>query len=372
MRVACALLICAVLTGCATSQLKMARASFRNGDVRAAETNLAEIAEDDTNRALVLMERGMIRQAAGDFKPSSQDWIEAVGKIRELDYVSVSRSTASLVTSDQVIAFRGYPYERTLLHAFAANNYFAMAMWDDAAVEARNAIEQLENLEGFPDDAYCRYLSGFCLEVTGDWDGARRQYEAADKLLEGIRVNALSGHFAPGNGEPKPIEGGELVCFVAIGHGPNGYGNAPGAGRWGMEPYAEFHANGQYLGRSYVFSDARRLHAETEKKVAALRAAKDIGRVVLKEGLAAVVADQNEALGALLWIVLFAFENHEERRWETLPMSLQVARMPCPQNLTGYTVTFKSSGGTVRKTKTVTAPITRRRQTYVSFCRDVP
>ena len=152
--------------GCATSPLKTARQDFYRGDYRKAAALLEADSSNQQDRVMVLMERGMVQQARGDYAGSIQDWRDAAQQAEQLDYYSLSRGTASYVVNDQVLAFRGAPYERTLLHAFAAKSYMAMGMWDDAAVEARNIIYRLEHLYGFPDDPYSHYLAGVCLEMV--------------------------------------------------------------------------------------------------------------------------------------------------------------------------------------------------------------
>lgn len=366
------------LSGCASTQLRSARKDFYAGNMANATATLSETPTEDTDRVLLLMERGMVKQAAGSYKASASDWVDAVETIDELDKVSVSRQAASFVTSDRVKTFRGLPYERTLLHAFSALNYFALAMWDDAAVEARNIIERMENLKGFPDDAYSRYLAAFSLEMIGNADGARRQYEAADGLTKTLAIGS-TGRIEPSKSGKATAKThrrsdgvAELVCFISMGRGPDGYGHTRTRGRWGLTPYVEIMHDGKRLGRSYPLADTASLYAATEAKLAAIRAAKDVTRVVLKESIASSVADDSPALGILLWIAFFAFEGQPERRWETLPLSLQVARVPCPDDLRKVTLVYHGRNGVVEERQVYSAPLTRRRKTFVTFARNGP
>lgn len=372
------ILVAAGLSGCASSQIAKGRKEFYLGDLATATTVLEAAPSQDTDRVLLLMERGMVKQAAGRYKASAADWLKAVETIDRLDKVSVSRQTASFVTSDRVKTFRGLPYERTLLHAFSALNYFAMALWDDAAVEARNVIDRLENLKGFPDDAYSRYLSAFCLELIGNADGARRQYESADKLTPTLAVTSTGGIIPSKAGKATPAQnhapsqGSELVCFISIGRGPDGYGRVRRQGRWGRTPFVEVYNDDDLLGRSYALGNTAMLHDRTQDKLAAIRAAKDISRVVIKESLAASVADDSPALGMLLWIAMFAFENQAERRWETLPLSMHVARVKCPDDLRRVKLVFRGQGGSIQDQQIFSNPLTRRRRTFVTFARNSP
>jgi len=372
------ILVAASLSGCASTQLSSARKHFYKGDLASATTALDDAPSEDTDRVLLLMERGMVKHAAGRYKASAADWLEAVETIERLDKVSVSRQTASFVTSDRVKTFRGLPYERTLLHALSALNYFAMALWDDAAVEARNAIDRLENLKGFPDDAFSRYLSAFCLELIGNTDGARRQYEAADQLTTNMAITSTGAIVPSKTGKATSAqnrarsEGSELICFIGIGRGPDGYGRLRKAGRWGRTPFVEIYGDDERLGRSYALANTAMLYDRTQDKLAAIRAAKEVSRVVIKESLAASVAEDSPALGMLLWIAMFAFENQAERRWETLPLSLQVARVKCPDDLRSIKLVYRGHGGSIQDEQTFGTPLTRRRQTFVTFARSSP
>ena len=106
-----------LLSGCATAPLEAARDHFRRGRLAEAETALLTdtAVQAEKDRVLVLMERGTVRQAAGRYGESSRDWIAAAAEAEKLETYSVSKGAASLVVNDSVQAFRGAPYERTLL-----------------------------------------------------------------------------------------------------------------------------------------------------------------------------------------------------------------------------------------------------------------
>ncbi len=108
-RVLSAVLLAIGLSGCATSRLSTARRDFYQGQIASATTRLEEVSADDTDRVLLLMERGMVKQVAGRYKTSAADWLDAVETIERLDKISVSRQTASFVTSERVKVFRGLP-----------------------------------------------------------------------------------------------------------------------------------------------------------------------------------------------------------------------------------------------------------------------
>ncbi len=372
-------LVLVTAAGCATSKIHSARACFYAGDLKSADAALTEIPSGDTDRILFHMERGMIRQALGQYDSSIRDWQEAVKLEEKLDYYSVSKGSASYWINDQVLAFRGMPYERVMLHTLSAQSYMALSMWSDAAVEARNIIYRLEHIEDYPDDPYGRYVAAFCLEMMGDEGGASFQYKAASGLLNGLKINERTGHIAVSSaniadtraGPDTPRTSAELVCFVSIGRFPsdafwwesNSFGKAP---------YMEIYAEGRLLGRSYPFINTGHLMAVSRNRLAGSQLLKDTARIAVKDVTADAVARHNEFLGELLRLILFSLEEPDTRAWETLPLWLEVARVPCPPDLKNYTAVFKDGDGRTLHQTVVAEPLSRRGNTYVSFCRDLP
>lgn len=350
-------------SGCATSRVEEARRSFYAGNPAQAAALLDDTPALSKEPVLTLMERGSFRQASGDYEASVRDWLKAIDTADELDYLSVSRSTGSLLVNDRLLAFRGEPYERVLLHAFAAGSYLAMGIWDDAAVEARRIARALDNLDGFPDDPYSHYVAGFCFEMLDEPDDAAIEYGKVAKLLPTLAIDPLTGRIGPATNTTD-----ELICFVLVGRlaGP---GAAAANMRWGPAPYAEFFAGDRYLGRSHVLTNVRHLMTLTQRRRAAMKTAKTVTRVVVKDQVAHAVSDHNEMLGALTWLALFAMEQPDTRQWESLPLHLEVARVPCPRDLKSYTVILKNSRGTAIEQRAITAPIARRGNIRFSFFR---
>ena len=385
----CALLaLLALAAGCATPGLDTARHNYYMGRTAQADSVLEKAKPPDKDEVLFLMERGLVRQGAGRYEDSAKDFNKASDRLEELQTYSVSKGAASWVVNDGVQAFRGAPYERTLLHAFAAKNYLALGHWDDAGVEGRRIIRSLEpDFRGkYPEDAYSRYMAGFCLEISGDPDNAAVQYRRANALLKGLTVEETTGRFyvrgppdENGQTPPPPPEAtrrwpAELVVFVQMGRAPSA--NSQWSENWQPEPaaYAEIHADGKLLGRSYILTDTMDLAFETEKLEALQKTAKTVGRVILKEAIAEAVEHntKSEGWGDLVrFILITLLEEPDVRRWETLPRWLQVARVSCPKDLESYDVVFKSPQGATLRTVHVAQPLTRRGNTLVSFCRDL-
>ncbi|MFH0879740.1 MAG: hypothetical protein V2A34_08510, partial [Lentisphaerota bacterium] len=355
-------LIGLLITGCSTPALQSARTDFYSGKFDAAEKELNATNTPPRDRVLIMMERGTIRQAMGDYTNSIKDFIQVSDELDQLQTYSVSKGGASMVINDNVQDFRGAYFERTLTHTFNAHNHFATANWDDAAVEARRIIKSLspEVKGSYPDDAYSHYVAGFALEMIDDDSNAALEYKKASGLLPTLEIDGATGHILaktmlststnapPAEVAVRPEEKSwphELVCFVMSGRSPTGdevYYNQ----WWSTDyQYAEIVCDGKTLGRSYPLADTGELAFTTQRIDAAFKAAKTVGRIALKEAIASSVeSSSNDAAGDLTRLILIGLlEQPDVRRWETLPRWLQVARVPCPANLKEFDVLFKDA-----------------------------
>ncbi len=371
--------VCVAL-GCASARFDAGRARFYEGRPADAVSALDDTHVGDRNRVLLLMERGMARQVGGDYSGSSADFNAAAAAIEALDYISLTRGTASMVINDRTLAFRGALYEQALLHAFCAQNYFALGLWDDAAVEARVLVDRMDDLDGFPDEPYSRYVAAVAYALINNADNAAIEYAKVDELLKTLTVDARDGSLQPAaaEGDVLPVapqssgrDSAELICFLGMGRTPSESDYPRYARAWNRAAYADILVDGRVLGRTYPFSNTARLLAATEARRAAMKAVKTVGRIVVKEVIASSVSEHDSLLGQLLRMALYASEVPDTRHWETLPLLLQVGRMPCPSTLTQYTLVFRDGAGRKVSERTVTAPITRRNNTFVSFVREL-
>jgi tetratricopeptide (TPR) repeat protein len=360
------LLVGSGICGCASAPLDTARRHFYAGRFAAADSSLTADREPAQDLALYLMERGTIRQLQGRYDESSADLIAAYDHLERLRTYSVSQGVTSLVVNDAVQDFRGYPFERTLLHAFTAKNHLAMGHWEHAAVEARRIIHSLTpELRGdYPEDAYSRYMAGFCLELVGDHTNAALQYRLASELAPNAGINAADGRLG---GEPA-AGSGELVCFI-------GLGQAAPAGRDGDHhgaEFAEIWAASQRLGRTYTLADTRQLAAQSLQQAAARKTAKTVGRVAIKESISQAIERENEAFGDLARLLLIGLlERPDTRSWRTLPRLLAVARVPCAPGITAVDVVFKRADGQIIERRRVSTPLQRNGRVTVTWCRDI-
>jgi len=326
----------ALLSGCASGRISAGRANFIEGRYNQALTNLNEAVETPgQDRVLALMERGMVRQAIGDHKGAASDWL-----------------AASDLCGD-------------LLRTFAALSYLSLSAWDDAAVEARNIAPRLERLEGFPDDAFSHCVAGLAFELIDDANSARIEYERAAALPAPVKIGP-DGRYGPA---PSKKEA-ELVVLAAMGGISSKAGASRHNERLGPDSHAEILVNGRVLGRTYTLTHTGTLLAKTEERLAAMRAAKTVSRIVIKDALAESIERENKALGQLVRLILFAMEVPDTRRWESLPLLLQYGRFPCPADTREVEIIFRGSGAAAGQR--ITARPQARRGLLVLYVRDLP
>lgn len=361
-----------LLSGCGTPNLDAGRASFYRGRLDEAVQVLSPSKIPDTDRVLYLMERGMARQLGGDYAESASDFIEAADVLMDHERISISRGGASYVINDSVQSFKGAPFERSLLHAFTAKNHLARGIWDNGAVEARRLLDVVEPEQrgDYPEDAYSRYMTGFCFEMIDDLSNAARQYEAADKLAPNVEIDVLGRLSAvPGAKRAAVQPRAELVCFVLAGRarsrGVGGHASA-------QPVYAEIRHAGSVLGRSHVLTDTVTMSHKSDEVEAGRESIKTLTRIAIKESIAQTLEAEQDGLGDVARIILFGLlEQPDNRRWETLPRWLSVARVPCPEDLGEFEVVFRRASGGIVKSIRMPRPQSRRRNTYIAFCRDI-
>jgi tetratricopeptide (TPR) repeat protein len=189
--------------------------------------------------ALVLLERGMLHQARGDYDGSRGD-LQVADK--ELELLDFSNSTAANVAryfySDSTGPYRISPVERLSLNAINILNYLAVGDLRGARVEAKRFTVMRSFLEDTdPDHAHGAigsYLAGFVHEQLGENGRAMRHYN--DALAEGRllslaeplrglaeRVSVRGSHveaLLEESDQPAVRGGGEILIVAGVGRVP--------------------------------------------------------------------------------------------------------------------------------------------------------
>jgi hypothetical protein len=144
------------------------------------------LAKSEKDKALYLMERGMILYLKKDYLAAAKHWEDASQKIEELYTVSLSKSAASLIVNDSVTDYEGESFEKILLPMFSSVAYFASGNLTGASVEVKKSYnllkvlnQQSEGKNTYSRDSFLHYISGIIYEAKKDVDGAIIEYREA-------------------------------------------------------------------------------------------------------------------------------------------------------------------------------------------------
>jgi hypothetical protein len=415
-------LLAATLAGCATYSDRVQRSGLHAtaGDYPRAIAELNSVLgvrsagelpdRWGADRALAILERGILQQSAGRYRESARDLSAAEQELELLDLsLDPVAEIGRYVYSDSAGPYRLPASERLSLNAVNLLNYLALGDLEGAAVEARRFQVMREFLDSIDGGAaeparFGAYLAGFVFERRGEGDRALRYYEEAldrgplsslmrpaERLAQvypyrGPRLEALLAGGAP----PQSVEppDGELLVVLCLGRVPHKVperipvGLAVGiAGAYATQDadwlkygaakvlvYPELVTTPSTLGRPRVQLDGRELEIEQiadleatvrreydEMKPLILAAA--LSRLALRAGLAegmrAAGEEESNLLGDLLAFftegLFVVLDRPDTRSWTMLPARVLVARAPISYGTHAVTVSFEGVAGGVRQ-----------------------
>jgi hypothetical protein len=319
---------------------------------------LDEEGSDGRNSLLYLMEKGAVLYSLGRFRDSIDVFLMASDVMKDLEMIRLSKETASLVTSDLVTDYNGEYAEHLLVHTYLMMNYLMTAAWDDALVEARLAIDILdEHPESCSCDYFTRALAAHCFEAVGDINGAYIEYRKLAELMDDpspvARKVYLLGKRLGLDEDVAPYQSyldksdmalwnsddlQEVVIFLIRGRAPVKQARSmfiPPSIRFSVPVYVDvsprFHdpvvtAVGSIARPGIVTTDVSRLLRQSLKARMATIVAKETARVAAKEAIARQVDD--DTLETLVRISFFLMEHPDTRCWQTLPASFTLVTIP--------------------------------------------
>ena len=352
--------------------------------------------------ALIVLERGAVLHAMGDYELSARDLSAAE---TELEYFDLSRDTVghigSYVYSDSAEVYRALPIEQIGINALNVLNYLALGNLEGARVEARRftvVMEYLATSEGeHPYGPLASYLAGFTFEQLGETEEAMRYYDEALQIrsYESLRgpVATLAGKtpyrgkaieaFLEEGGEPDAAEGwGDLIVLAGLGRVPHKVpkripvGAAVGiaAAFITLDPgvlehsatkvivYPELSPSGAPSRTLALSVDGQgvplelggdvgaQVRAEYERlkpKILAAALTRMVARAAASEGVRAVVRNNTGGSGLIAALgaesLMVAADKPDTRSWSFVPDKLFVARLKLPPGM--HKVTLTSSGG---------------------------
>lgn len=175
------------LSGCGThsESLTKVRESLLAGQTEAAYREFASMKEKKDD-LLYLLERGYLAHEAGQYDSSNIAFDAAELRAEALYTKSISGEVVSLITSDNILPYRGYPHELVLIHYYRAFNYIMLDQSESALVEARKANQRLTELQDdkegkstYKNDAFMQYFTAMLYDAEGEHNDAAVAYRDA-------------------------------------------------------------------------------------------------------------------------------------------------------------------------------------------------
>jgi hypothetical protein len=363
----------AALSGCATygDWVGEMERQIAARDIAGALHTLDERAGGRARDAVLYdLNRAQLLRMGGDYARSNAAFERAKDAIERLDAVSVSEQSGALVVNDMLRSYAAAPYERVLLHAYAALNYLELERPDAARVE----ILQLDVLLGQEEGArgaegFSRYLSGMIFEALGQHDDAMIAYRQAyaayraaaaggmppslgrDLVRSAARVGGLQdelqlyrAEFGLAEETPGPRgEEGELIFLLHSGLAPvkRDYAVAAATQEGRLVtvsmPYYESRvprvtgarlSDGGTVATTELVADVAAVAMTTLEREKPLILARAIARAAIKHEASEKADQENDALGVMVNIAGVVSERADTRSWSTLPNRIYLARLP--------------------------------------------
>ncbi len=183
--------------GCATysSSFGVIERDLSTGQYDAALQHIEKQSASSTDRALNLLNKGMVLRMKRDFSGSNLALEAAKAEMERLYAVSVSENALSFIVNDATVSYAGDDYEQVLVHLYLALNYLELGQPDAARVEALQVDIKLRELgenipnSKFTEDAFSRYLTGIIYEQSGEWSDALIAYRKAYQAYKKYQIN---------------------------------------------------------------------------------------------------------------------------------------------------------------------------------------
>lgn len=350
-----------LLGGCASYQDKVgeSRRMVATGNVTGALEKFEKLAAvEDGDQLVHLLDYGVALQLAKNFKESNKVLLRADKLSEQLDYHSISRVAGSLLTSEEMVQYKGDTFEKIFINAYLAMNFLEMGQLDEALVEVRRINEKFlklrqEDKQNFELNPFAKYLSAVIWEASGQHDDAYIAYNDAYKLsplISTIRSDLIRSakksrrmdeyqkwkkSFPEVQEQPEWYDRslGELVVIYHQGWGPRKAPD-PASPRFPIlrptrneTQSARLVLKDKKIGSEFIYS-VEQASIQTLMEDRAALVGRRLGGFVAKEVAADQIRQKNEALGFIAWIFLHVSDRADVRQWSMLPQTIQFIRVP--------------------------------------------
>lgn len=176
------LLFVLITSGCVSTYNKKmvsVKADVKAANYKKALSNFEKtgIQNQERNSLLYHLEAGLLYHLAGNYEKSNQFLENAEWISDELYTKSISGEAASLVTSDNILPYRGETYEYLFTNYYKLLNYLYIGSLEDALVEVRRINHKLSLFK--KDDAFMHYLTAMLYQHNIQDSDAFIEYKKA-------------------------------------------------------------------------------------------------------------------------------------------------------------------------------------------------
>ncbi len=356
--------------------------NFKEASIKLDESSLAK---EGRNYSLFGMEKGMLLYLQGEYPNATKQWIQSDRKLEDLYTTSISKTTASFIVNDSMSDYTGEAHEKILLPIFSSIAFFAANDQNNSLVMIRRTYDIKKSLEAdneganlFKYDAFSYYFSAMVYETKNDWDNAIVEYRNALKNIQSEQQQ--KGNFKdaenqilkdlgrlaeyrnrndilndirkvnPGLTWQKHndlLKKGEVYIIYESGNSPikmakdivvptdrtvvrisfPEYRDIPYKSR-----YAEVYIDDRSAGKTVVMEDIGKMAKQALEDRRVRDIAKIAARVIAKDLAARKLGNENPLAGLAANVFSVITETADTRSWTTLPDTIQVLRVPLTPN----------------------------------------
>lgn len=362
-----AVVVCILLSGCATYQSKIysTRNLVESGQISEATQKLKTLADQESDDQLVyVLDYATLLQYSGDLKESNQYFLKGLKLIEQFDYQSISKVTGSLLFSEEMVQYKGDTFEKIFVNAYLALNFLELNDLDSALVETRRInqkyqVYRQEEKKNFEMNSFASYLAAMIWEADGKYDDAYLAFKEAFAIDSSIgRIKEDLIRTAKKAQRPEEYKKWKAQ-FPNVKEDPNWYDRSMAdvvvifQNGWGarkdfnpssprfpiLRPVysearnARVSINSPDTGITQYFSQTEFAYSVDEASTRTLLedqsslVARRIGGVVAKEIAAEQIRQKNELLGAIAKVAMYASDRADLRQWSYLPKEFQMVRI---------------------------------------------
>ncbi len=351
----------AFLISCSTYKTEIAatKSLVKQGQIsEAIEVMKPNALKEDRDQLVHTLEYATLLQIAGRYKESNDFFLKADDLAEKVDYYSVTKIAASIVTSEEALQYKGEAYEKILINCMMAFNFLMLGETDNAIVQARRMNDKINliRVNARPDyelNPFAFYLSGILFEIEKDFDNSYISYAKAFEIdpsnpmikSDLIRVSKKSNRideykkwkalFQDVADDPDFYnkKKGSLLVFFLQGWGPERDFSQFDRRFPKLYPSTSLTSHSQvYVNQAAQTPISQNVYDVQQASIQSFDAdyswmvTRKIGAMVGKEIIADQVRQKNEGLGLLLWIAMFVSDRADLRQWSTLPQSIHLNR----------------------------------------------